>query len=85
LDAASRQQLQPDSSDASRRWGISSFTSLRRQGSLLLILRCRGGFLGLGCLGARGLGGLEGLLEVGDDIFDVLGADGDADEILRLG
>lgn len=34
------------------------------------------------CLGSDGVGGLEGLLEVGDDVVDVLGSDRDTDEVL---
>lgn len=38
--------------------------------------------LRLGGVGRGGSGLLEGLLEVGDDVVDVLSADGDADEVL---
>lgn len=47
-----------------------------------VILLLRGLALGLCGIGLGSGGLLERLLEVGDDIVDVLGADGDADEVL---
>lgn len=59
----------------------SAFSTLHRG------LGGRIGVAGLGLaavllLVGLGGGGLEGLLEVGNDVVDVLGADGDSDEVL---
>lgn len=55
-------------------------SSLNNSRSLILLLL--GGALRLRALGRGGSGLLEGLLEVGDDVVDVLSADRDADEVL---